>query len=223
MRALALCLLALASCQEAPRPARFPVQIKATSDQGEPLGGVKIAADGRDLGTTDARGLLQAALPGAEGQRVQLGFVCPDRYERAGEGPSLMLRRFSSVDANAPQHTTVDVQCAASLRSKVIAVRAGQPDLPVLLRGEVVARTNERGTTHVLLRERAGTSVRLTLDTSSAPQLRPASPVRMFAVAAKDDFAVWDQPFEVIAKKPKRKPKPEVAPEPEAHVPERLD
>jgi hypothetical protein len=224
MRALALCLLlTAASCQQATGPARFPVHVKATSDQGEPLAGVKVAADGRDLGTTDATGLLRASLPGAEGQRVQLGFVCPDRYERSGDEPSLMLRNFSSVDPDAPQHTTVQVQCSASLRSTVVAVRAGQPNLPVLLRGEVVARTNERGTTHVLLQERAGTSVRLTLDTSSAPQLRPASPVRMFAVTAKDDFTVWDQPFEVIAKKHKRKPKPEVAPEPEAHVPERLD
>jgi hypothetical protein len=195
--------LALEACQQALHPVSFPVRVKATSDQGEPLAGVKIAAGGRELGATDAAGLLQASLTGDEGQRVQLGFVCPDRYERLGQGPSLILRKLSNLDLGAPQHTSVEVQCAPSLRSKVIAVRAGQPDLPVLLRGEVVARTNERGTTHVLLRERAGTSVRLTLDTSSAPQLRPASPVRMFAVSGKDDFAVWDQPFEVIAKKPK--------------------
>ena len=169
MRALALCLLALTGCQQAARPASFPVQITVTSDQGEPLAGVKVAADGRSLGTTDAGGLLRVSLPGVEGQRVQLGFVCPDHYERSGAEPSLMLRSFSSVDPNAPRHTTVEVQCAASLRSTVIAVRAGQPNLPVLLRGEVVARTNERGTTHVLLQERAGTSVRLTSTRAMSP------------------------------------------------------
>jgi len=103
----------------------------------------------------------------------------------------------------------------------VIAVRAGQPNLPVLIRGEVVAQTGASGTAHVLLKERAGSAVRLTLDTSSSPRLRPASPTRIFTVAGKDDFAVWDQPFDLIAKKvPKKKDPP---PPPPKHVPYRMD
>jgi hypothetical protein len=229
MRSLALvqvlgivALLALAGCNTSARKApTYPVRVTATSDDGAPLQGVKIAADGRDLGATDAKGVVEARLLGAEGQRVQLSFVCPDRYESKGAAPSLMLRSFASIDKSAPQHTTVQVQCAARERQTVIAVRAGQPNLPVLMRGEVVAKTGESGTAHVLLKERAGSAVQLTLDTSASPRLRPASPTRMFTVAAKDDFTVWDQPFELVAQKVKKKAAP--PPPPPKHVPYRMD
>lgn len=221
MRAVIVLLLALSGCTSARKVPSYPIRVTALSDDGAPLPGVKISADGRDLGATDAQGVVQTKLRGAEGQRVQLNFVCPDRYENKGAAPSLTLLSFASIDKSSPQHTTVQVQCAARERQTVIAVRAGQPDLPVLMRGEVVAQTGASGTAHVLLKERAGSAVQLTLDTSAAPRLRPASPTRIFTVAAKDDFAVWDQPFDLVAMKVKKKAPPP-APPPK-HVPYRMD
>ena len=223
MRSLICCMALIAGCKLASQPApTYPVRVMATSDEGEPLAGVQVAADGKALGSTDKNGEILASLDGTEGQKIQLSFTCPEHYESGGTALSLMLRSFASVDQSGPQHTTVQVQCAPSEDRKVIAVRAGQPNLPVMLHGEVVAHTGSGGTAHVLLKERAGSSVRLTIDTSSAPGLRPESPTRMFAVSAKDDFAVWDQPFELI-KKTKHKVKTEAVTVAAPPVPYRLD
>jgi hypothetical protein len=202
------------------------VLVLANTDEGEPLGGVKVSAEGQELGQTDAEGKLLSSLRGTEGQQMKVTGQCPDQYEGPLQEPKLVLRRFASIDPSTEQRTTVQLVCAASERVKVIAVRAGKPNIPVLLRGEAIAQTNVNGTAHVLLRERAGSSLQLTLDTSAAPELRPKSPTRIFAIDPHDDFAVWDQAFEAEPKKRKaRRVKKEVEapPEPPKPVPYRLD
>ncbi len=218
-------LVALACKQPQGHAPEYALLVVARTDEGDPLAHVRVSAEGRDLGETDEKGELRTALRGSEGQRVQLKGQCPARYEGPIEEPTIMLRRFANVDPNAEQRTTVQLACAASERVKVIAVRTGKPNIPVLLRGEVVAQTNVNGTAHVLLREHAGAALQLTLDTRSAPELRPASPTRMFAIDAHDDFAVWDQTFEAQAKKPAKRAKKaaEPAPPPPKPVPYRLD
>jgi hypothetical protein len=223
--AVAVALLALFGCNEAGKQAeRYPVRLLAFDDQGEKVAGVAIAFGDQALGSTAQSGMLELELAGGEGDRVQLQASCPEGFAEPSEQPSLTLMRFQSVDPEADRFTTLRVVCARSAHIAVVALRSGQPDLPVLLRGEEVARTSSTGTAHVIVENAPGTQFQLTLDTSQKPDLRPHSPTRMFSVGAGDDFSVWDQAF-AQAPKPKPRVRKKRAPEPEPQrvVPYRLD
>jgi len=199
------------------RVTTYPVQVIAQSDADEALAGVQVVADGRALGTTDAQGSLQASITGQEGQRIELQASCPEHFSGPLEQPSLLLKTFESVDPNASRSTALHVTCAADERLSLVAIRTGRAGVPVLLRGAEVARTTESGTAHVVVRQPAGSSFQLTLDTKQLPDLKPQSPTRLFPVEARDDFTVWDQGFAEQPKKvvhARRAPKPAAPPPP---------
>lgn len=215
----------LAGCGNSARQSEsFPVRLLAFDDQGDALAGVSVALGARALGTTAEAGTLEIQLQGREGERVELRTSCPQGFAEPSEQPSLTLKRFQSVDPNADRFTTLRVVCARSTHVALIALRAGKPDLPILLRGEEVARTSATGTAHVIVENAPGTQFQLTLDTRKNPDLRPQSPTRMFSVSASDEFAVWDQAFAEAPKpKPRARKKTAPAPEPPKLVPYRLD
>jgi len=182
-----------------------PVLVRAVDDRGQPVAHVEIAAENSGLGVTDASGRSLLHVPGSEGQRVEFKVTCPAGYERMRERPSVVLQRGAASPGTEPAAAApveLKLTCETKKQAMVVALRTGQPGLPVLLRGQPVAQTSATGTAHVLLLEPAGSSVQLTLDTSESPDLRPESPKRAFAVAASDGFGVWDQSFE-LDKKPR--------------------
>lgn len=225
----ALCWLAAfdAGCKApAARVSSYGVRVVARTDADDPLAGVRVALAGRELGATDAQGTLETAVTGREGQLIALEAHCPEHYSGPAEQPSLLLKSFESIDPAATRSTTLEVTCSADERLALVAIRTGQAGIPVLLRGVVVAHTSAGGTAHVSVRQAAGSSFQLTLDTKEQPDLRPASPTRLFAVAPRDDFAVWDQRFERQEKpvvKRKRVVKPAAAAPPAKPAPYRLD
>jgi hypothetical protein len=112
------------------------------------------------------------------------------------------------------------VTCDAKEHVSLVAIRTGQPNLPVLLHGQTVALTSSTGTAHVVVREAPGSAFELTLDTSAKRNLRPGSPTRTFSVAERDGFTLWDQPFEFekagrLPKKQRKKPAPTAPAPPE--------
>jgi hypothetical protein len=136
------------------------------------------------------------------------------------------------------QPIEVNLTCDATSHVALVAIHTAHAGLPVMLRGQAVARTSDAGTAHVMLREPVGNSFQLTLDTSAKPELRPESPTHMFAVTHQDAFAVWDQPFELEKKRPEPKVRkrggrrraaaaptaaPAPPPPPPKHIPERLN
>lgn len=214
-----------AGCEEGPKLRSYPVAVEATVD-GQPLAGVRIKAEGSELGVTDDSGALDASLLGTEGQRMRLEVACPEGYKEPTELAPIVLRSMARLasegEGPARAATRVSVECRPTQRRAVLVVRAdGKPDLPILVQGERVARTSADGVGHALLELEPGAELLVALDTSSLPQLRPKNPARRFRIEDEDTILLFDQPF-AEAPKPKvhrkRRPKP-----PPQHVPYRID
>lgn len=203
------CALALAACDKLPgNVSQYPVLVRAFDQLGKPLANVQLSAAGQPLGATEASGERSLTLPGAEGDRVDLSAVCPPGYAGPRERPSLLLEKSEGPQAPGAQAPSgsrpieLTFTCDSPEQVALIAIRTAHPNLPVMLRGQTVALTSSTGTAHVLVREAAGNSFQLTLDTSSRQDLRPESPARTFTVTQRDAFAVWNQPFELEKMRP---------------------
>jgi hypothetical protein len=203
----------LGSCSEAPRaPQTHVVGIRAVTGDGEPLPGVRVAMAGREVGSTAASGDVRLTVLGIAGQRVQLQATCPPGFDGPREPATFLLVRSTPLPPSAAPRTALSLTCDARQRTLAIAIQTGQPSLPIRMRGEELARTNQAGTAHVLLTVDSGSDVELTLDTAQRSDLRPSSPSRVFAVGSRDDFVVWNQPF--ASSKPKSRPKKIAIPPP---------
>jgi hypothetical protein len=112
-----------------------------------------------------------------------------------------LLKREHDAEGNvSDKPIEVSLTCDAKDHVALVAIETGQAGLQIMSHGQVLAQTSELGTAHVMLREAAGKSFQLLLDTSAKPELRPESPTRTFTVTQKDSFSVWDQPFEAEKK-----------------------
>jgi hypothetical protein len=225
---VALACGALACCRGEGRVSSYPVLIHALDDVGKPLPGVQLSAAGHAFGATKAFGDRLLSLQGTEGQRVDLSAKCPAGYDGPREPPFLLLKRVQSSQTPGLQPIELTLTCAAKEHIALVAIRTGRAGIPVKLRGQAVAQTSFSGTTHVVLTEPVGSQFELTLDTSGQSGLRPESPTRIFTVAQRDGFAVWDQPFDEGKRQPraapqkqhKAKAKPQAAAPPPQHIPE---
>lgn len=177
----------------------FAVRVRAVDDYGMPLPNLQLALGTGSLGATDDSGQRTFRVPGKEGQRVELSAACPEAFHGPRERPTLLLQRATGPDG-ADKPSELVLTCEANEHVAVVAVKT-QPNLPIVLHGQTVARTGPAGTAHVMLREPPGSAFQLTLDTGNRPELRPENPSRVFTVTQQDAFAVWDQPFET-GKKP---------------------
>jgi hypothetical protein len=205
--ALACCFTALLwGCNRLPsQVGEYPVLVRAVDDLGKPLANLQLSAAGKALGATEVSGERSLSLPGTEGQRVALSAACPPGYSGPREPPTVVLKRAQSPQTPGLQAIELKVTCDAKEHASLVAIRTGQPNVPVMLRGQAVALTSTTGTAHVLVREPAGSAFELTLDTSAKSSLRPQSPARTFTVPQRDGFTVWDQPLEPEKAGPRKK------------------
>jgi hypothetical protein len=135
----------------------------------------------------------------------------------------LTLRRVVSLDpAAARRGLQVSIACPPTHRQGVVVVRAGgnqpQANLPVLIDGREVARTDPSGVAHVALDMQPGTTFQVLLATAAAPMLRPQDPRRSFTFPDSDEIFIFDQAFEVeqpppVARPRRPRPRP-AAPQP---------
>jgi hypothetical protein len=205
MRALiaAGSFVTLLACTEAPQPelAR-PIELRAMTPAGEAVPGVRAWLGGTLLGETSSDGLLSAMLRGRPHQRVTLSWACPAAHE------PLAAERELAVDpgaASAPQAPLkLEARCTPLDIEAALVVRAsGAPasGLPVVVRDEVVARTDAEGFAHVLLRARRGSALTVGLDTNEHPALVPASPLETFQLGDADTILLFDRELAVPAPK----------------------
>lgn len=229
MRSLAICLLLAAACAT-PEPATLTraIELRATTRSGAALPGVRAWLDGVLLGETQSDGLLRGTLRGRVHQRVVLSWACPAAHEPASE------QRELAIDAEAPSQgdgaatpraaLKLEARCAPLDIEAALVVRAsGAPPegLPVIVRDEVVARTDADGLAHVLLRARRGSSLAVALDTRQHPKLVPASPIETFQLGSDDTILLLDRKLETP--RPKSKPAHGKKPkEPPIRVPIRI-
>jgi hypothetical protein len=204
--ATATAALVVSGCQEKRPLPTFRVSFVARSD-GDPLAGVRITGDGKKLGSTDEDGQLHVTLRGKEGSSMRIDASCPEGYREAEPLGRLTLRKFRGLDPEAKRRgLEMSVTCPPAKRSLAIIVRTpGQARIPILRRGRELARTDAGGVAHLLFELEPRSTVRLELDTSHHPRLRPRNPGKSFTVPDDDEIVVFDQPFEVEKRKKRRR------------------
>lgn len=204
-------------------PAPFRIELNARTDDGEALAGAVFTSGKQRLGTTDARGVLERAIPGSEGQSLAVGVTCPQGYE--GPKGSLSVRLSNavrSVGATGPRPTRLDVTCKRKTRQIVLVVHApGGADVPVLVEGVAANTVNQDGSAHILVDvDTSVKSLAVTLDTSARQDLMPQNPRRLFDLDGGDALLVMDQTFRgrVVQKR-----RVTTDSRPRRHIPTRVD
>jgi len=202
-----LSVAALVSCETRPNSARpFDVIFAVESDPGVRLRGMLVSVDGDPAGESDSNGLVRAKIYGAPGQRLRIKHDCPDGHEGPSEPKVLRLRRFEGIDGSEPAAMEIKLWCEPTKRLAVFIVRAKNgPDLPVLLDGERVARTNGSGVAHFSTWGATGTDYTVELDTREHPHLLPRLPLHLFTLPDADEIFVVNQSFEVKSEAQRRR------------------
>jgi len=201
MRALNVGLaltLGIVACADPEPPQEHRFIVVALSD-GEPVAGVAVITGGERAGETDEHGELDITLTGRDGAAVPLVVECPEGYRSPVDLRPLRLQSFRHLEtSDGSRGIRRTVSCLPTERRAAIVVRAaGQVDLPIMIRGREVARTDASGVAHFSLRLRPNRSVRVQLDTSTRGDLRPHSPESTLRMPDRDEIFVIDQPFEV--------------------------
>ena len=197
----------LLSCA-GPEPASTErtIELRAASGSGEPISGLRAWLDGAQIGQTQSDGIIRAALRGRPRQRMRLSWACPAAYEPPTGERDLVLDPGPS-DGGEPPALKLEARCTALEIDAALVVRArGAPaeGIPIRVRNEVVARTDEDGVAHLVLRARRGGALTVTLDTSGYPRLVPESPVETFQLGDDDAILLLDRALSAPPTKPKR-------------------
>ena len=121
----------------------------------------------------------------SEGGEASLAVACPPGTRTDTPTRRVPLR---SLDTNAGAERVIEihVRCAAATLHVPVIVQIDGPDdlhFPLTLDGAAIGATDARGTAHVLAAVQPHAILRVGLDTSSRPELRPRSPVHTFRVS----------------------------------------
>lgn len=196
---LALACATSGGCEDERPTPTHRVTFTARSDD-EPLAGVQVVADGRPLGETGQDGTLRVDLRGREGQAVAVSAQCPAGHRAPDQLPLLTLRSFRGLDpAAAERGIEMTIACPPAERTAAVVIRTGDEggDLPVVMGGREVTRTDASGVAHLVMEVRPHTTFRLQIDTSERENLQPQSPGATFTVPDDDQIFLYDQPFQV--------------------------
>lgn len=193
---LALLLVACGG-EDAPPPQPYPFTVTVTSD-GEPLENASVFYNDTRAGETNAEGLLTTQLHGPEGQPVAFRVSCPEGYRSPENAQQVTLRRVLSLDVQVQARgVELTFECPPEYRDAVVIVRThDQTDLPVLVDGVEVGRTDASGTAHIHRRMSPRARFEVRVATASNERLRPVNPAQSFVVPDRDEVFVFDQEFE---------------------------
>jgi hypothetical protein len=195
--------LVLGSC-EPNLEARYPYDLRVTSDPGQPVTGARIVQRGVVVGTTGDDGRVRLTALGVEGSSVDLSVLCPDGYRSPAAPLTIVLRRLMA-GTPVPEY---GASCPPSERRVVVVVRARDAaDVPVVYLGREMARTDASGAAHVLLTAAPNARVTIELRTNGVAggRLRPQNPSLVFVVPDRDEIVAFDQRFalEPVARRPR--------------------
>jgi hypothetical protein len=216
MRALILLvgLCLLSGCRVGSPRETLRIDVQVSDDRGDPLAEVPVLVDEAHAKATDAQGKVSLTVSAALDRRLRIRADCPEAYRPSEPrtvttaGSALLELRF---------------QCRPRLRTLAVVIHA--PDgagLTARADGEPIGKVAADGTLHAVLKRPPEAELRLTLDTSTAPLLRPQSPIQDVLVPDRDEIVVFDQPFTLAAPRRARGPARGPAPEPKVeprHIP----
>lgn len=212
----------LCGCQEEPSQSPvFELELRAQRESGEPMAGVQFSRGERAMGVTGGDGEVRVRLRAREGMRLSIAPQCPEGYRGPDGDLEVVLRTLRTADGEiAP--LTVQTTCRPTERMAALVVRTA-PDIPVIVQGRQVARTNADGIAHASLTMEPNTTFRVELDTSDKPALRPRSPVTTLTVMDRDEIFPIAFEFKKEDKQVVRRPRPRVKPADKPPRPERVD
>lgn len=186
-------------------PPAVEVVFAVQSDPGLPLSKVHVFVDGQAVGQTDANGLVRTNIDGKQVRRFKVEHDCPDGHLAPAAPKFVRLRSFDPVADTQSEALRITLKCQPEERQAVFIVRANNgADLPVLLNGQTVARTNPSGVAHFSASAPPGTDFIVELDTGSRPQLIPQRPKHWRTLPDADEIFVVNQSFE-LRKTPRRR------------------
>lgn len=198
----------------------FDIVFRATTDDGDALGGVALRTGDRLLGVTDSNGALGVSLNAAEGQAVPVTVICPAGFAPPDALPPLRLAHSRLLEhPRQASPISFPATCTRESREVIVLVHAEHGDvLPVLVDGKPVGATDANGVAHVLLEfGRDVRSFEVRLDTTQQHDLKPANPSRTVELTGRDAIVLFEQNLSIAPKFAARK-----AP-PSRHIPYRID
>ena len=184
---------------------RLDVTVKSLADSGEVVPGAHVSLAEKQLGISNAQGLLTATLEGQPGTVHQLTVKCPTGFASPEKPIDVTITQLAP-GSPAPQFLA---RCTALAHKTLLGIRTENgADLPIVYLGNVIGRTDTQGVAHVSLTLPAGETATVLLDTSSKPELIPQNPKLVFKAGAKDELVLLEQKFALPKKKPvvKREP-----------------
>jgi hypothetical protein len=196
----------LASCERLPVAERsFAVAFVVESDPGVRLPRTQVFVDGEPVGESNSDGRVDTQIHGQPGQQLKISYDCPDGHEAPSEPKTLRLRMFEGVVRSQSHAMEITLRCRHLTRLAAFVVRASNgPDLPILLDGERVARTNGSGVAHFSIRGAPRTEYTVEIGTGERPRLLPRSPTHVFTLPDADEIFVINQVFNA-EKEPRRR------------------
>jgi len=180
----------LAACRVGSPRETVHIDVMVTDDSGDALAEVPLSVDEGVGKRSDAEGKARLTVSAPLDRRLRVRALCPEAY-RAAEprvvsvagGPRLELR----------------FRCRPRLRTLAVVVSApNAAGLTVRADGEPIGKVAVDGTLHAVLKRPPDAELRLMLDTSSAPQLRPQNPVEEVVVPDRDEIVVFNQPLALV-------------------------
>ncbi len=185
----------------------FAFQLRVQTDMGDVVPNAVLSRDGTTLGHTDARGTREVNMTGKEGQRVLFEVACPQGFRQRRASQQVVLRPVAALTRGSDaRRREVTLTCVPVTRFGVLVVRvAGAHGVPVLVDERMVATTNAAGIAHVPLSLVPESSLRVSLDTSAVPRLRPANPSQRFVIEDRDALLVFDQTLTEVKQPQRRK------------------
>jgi hypothetical protein len=185
---------ALSACSAAAAgDSAYQMQVRVTSDPGVGLGGVTLQRSDTALAVTDQSGSARLRLLGKEGDRVEVAARCPETHV-APAPQQIVLRSY--VDKTAPE---LEIRCTPRRRSlAVVVIAKNGPELPLLHRGQQLAKTDAQGVAHFVLDGAPSDAFEVTLDTTARSDLRPQNPFKRFVIETRDSAAEFDPELSVV-------------------------
>ncbi|HKO49115.1 MAG TPA: Ig-like domain-containing protein [Polyangiaceae bacterium] len=169
----------------------FSFTIRVASDDGTPIKGAQIGTSSSQTATTDDAGRARLEVTGREGDRRPFLVRCPSDFQSPPEPLVISLHHNAEGAASAVYSAT----CVPFKRTVVVAVRLeGGPGLPIYYLDEEVARTDESGAAHFIVKAVPGEPFRIAVRTQEVDEdLRPIDPTAELSVGASDDIVLFEQ------------------------------
>lgn len=186
-----------AGCVTAP-PKPFTVEVRALTDEDQPLDGVLVALDGKTVGTTDENGRLRLLRHEQEGTSLSVAVAVPRGYRLVDEMAPLVLRRLSRVSDGVAHELPIEsvVRLSPLQRQYAVLVDVGVPDLAVEAFGARRAVTNSHGVASFLYTGSPGDELAVQVTSDGHDELNPKVVNASFVLGSHSEAYLVQGSFE---------------------------